>query len=296
MYDESIILAERGTDMRLKRLIIIGFGVCCLAGCAKSAETQEQQLALRSQGMQQALEGNYEEAVRSYDQALELAGMHAGALELDIAAYKASALYHGGELQKAIDTCTAILDLKESPEIYMTRGLLYREAENLTSAREDFAAAIEQTSKKDTLMLGRLAYYMEDYTNAKKYLEGAVDEGNSEAVYWEAELYWQMGNTDYAMTLYQSYLQGESPVHQEAYVKVASWQIDQEDYDGALSTLEAGISKGEGAALQELLGNEIAVYEQKGDFETARLKMESYLERYPEDEKAQREYIFLKTR
>ena len=51
-----------------------------------------------------------------------------------------------------------------------------------------------------------------------------------------------------------------------------------------------------GESLQELLGNEIAVYEWKGDFETAKLKMESYLERYPEDEKAQREYLFLQTR
>ena len=60
--------------------------------------------------------------------------------------------------------------------------------------------------------------------------------------------------------------------------------------------LEAGIAAGEGALLQELLGNEIAVYERMGDFETAKLKMESYLEHYPEDERAQREYVFLKTR
>ena len=72
--------------------------------------------------------------------------------------------------------------------------------------------------------------------------------------------------------------------------------MEQGDYDGALVTLESGIAQGEGESLKELLGNEIAVYEQKGDFETAKLKMESYLERYPDDEKAQREYIFLKTR
>ena len=105
-----------------------------------------------------------------------------------------------------------------------------------------------------------------------------------------------MGNTDYAVTLFQSYLEGESLVHQDAYARVASWQMEQGDYDGALVTLESGIAQGEGESLKELLGNEIAVYEQKGDFETAKLKMESYLERYPDDEKAQREYIFLKTR
>ena len=273
-----------------------GLLVLCLAGCGKSGETLEQQMALRSQGMQQALEGDYEGAVASYEEALELADLRAGALELDIAAYKASALYHAGEIQKAIDTFTAILDLKDSAEIRMARGLLYREAENMTAAKEDFSAAMELTGKKDKTMLGRLSYYMEDYEQAKTYLEDAVKEGDSEAVYWEAELYWQMGNIDYAIPLYQRYLEGEAPVHQEACAKVASWQMEQGAYSEALSMLEAGIAAGEGALLQELLGNEIAVYERMGDFETAKLKMESYLEHYPEDERAQREYVFLKTR
>lgn len=282
--------------MKRLRWIIWCLVLFCLAGCGKSGETKEKQLALRSQGMQQALEGDYEGALASYEEALQLAGQRAGALELDIAAYKASALYHAGEPQKAIDMFTAILDLKESAEIYMARGMLYRETENMTAASADFQKAIELTPKKDKLMLGRLSYYMEDYENAKTYLEDAAGEGNSEAVYWEAELYWQMGNTEYAVTMYRNYLDGKDPVHQEAYAKVAGWQIENRDYDSALSTLQAGITKGEGAVLQELLGYEIAVYEQKGDFETAKLKMESYLEQYPDDEKAQREYLFLKTR
>ena len=276
--------------------VLAGFCILCLSGCAKSREVQEQQLALRSQGMQQALEGDYEGAVASYEEALQLAELHAGPLELDIAAYKASALYYAGETGKAIETCSAILDLKESAQIYMTRGLMYRESGNVQAANADFAKAKELTPKKDTVMLGRLAYYMEDYAGAKSYLEGAANKGDQEALYWEAQLYWQMGNTDYAVTLFQSYLEGEAPTHQDAYARVAAWQMEQGDYDGALGTLESGIAKGEGESLKELLGSEIAVYEQKGDFETAKLKMESYLERYPEDEKAQREYVFLKTR
>lgn len=105
-----------------------------------------------------------------------------------------------------------------------------------------------------------------------------------------------MGNEDYAVSLYQSYLEGDSPEHQSAYARVAAYQVKQEDYDAALSTLEKGIALGDGGSLQELLGNEIAVYEQKGDFETAKLKMENYLEQYPGDEDAAREYVFLSTR
>ena len=282
--------------IQIQKWIMAGICILSLSGCGKSQEVEDQQLALREQGMQQALEGDYEAAIASYDEALQLADMRAGSLELDIAAYKASAEYHAGDIQKAIETCSAILDLKESAEIYLTRGLMYREAGNVQAANADFSAAAGLTSKKDLVMQGRLSYYMEDYANAKTYLENASKAGNSEAVYWEAELYWQMGNTDYAITLYQSYLEGESPEHQSAYARVASWQIKQKDYDGALATLQKGISKGEDGSLKELLGNEIAVYEQKGDFETAKLKMESYLEQYPEDEAAQREYVFLRTR
>jgi len=296
MYDESIVLGRREALNTIQKMILIGLCPLLLTGCGKSKEVTEQQMTLRSQGMEQALSGDYEGAVSSYDQALQLANMRVGELELDIAAYKASALYHQGKTQEAIDMCSAILDLKKSAELYLTRGLLYRALEDQAAANEDFAAAIELTSQKDLVMLGRLSYYMEDYSKAKEYLEAADDAGDQEAIYWQAELYWQMGNEDYAVTLYQSYLTQESPQHQSAYAKVASYQMKQKDYDAALSTLEAGIALGDGGSLQELLANEIAVYEQKGDFETARLKMESFLESYPNDEEAAREYIFLQSR
>ncbi len=280
---------------KIGKIALVGLCVLCLGGCGKSKEVEEEQLKLRTQGMEQARAGEYEEAVASYDKALALADMRVGALELDIAAYKASALYHAGELTEAIDACSAILDLKESAELYLTRGLLYREAENTQAANEDFKKAMALTSSKDYVMLGRLSYYMEDYAKAKEYLEKAPDTEDKEATYWLAELYWQMGNQEYAVTLYQSYLEGDA-VYMSAYSKVAGWQMGCGEYDEALATVEAGIAKGNAENLQNLLGYEIAIYEQKGDFATAKLKMESYIEQYPEDEDAAREYKFLKTR
>ena len=50
-------------------------------------------------------------------------------------------------------------------------------------------------------------------------------EGNPEGIYWQAELYREMGNTDYAITLYQSYLDGEEVTHQDAYERVAAYQL-----------------------------------------------------------------------
>lgn len=276
-------------------MILAGLCVVCLSGCGRSKAVTEEQLRLRSQGMEQALAGEYDAAVASYDEALALSDMRAGSLELDIAAYKASALYHQGKSQEAVDTCTAILDLKKSAEIYLTRGLLYREMGDTEAAKEDFSRALERTSSKDKLMLGRLSYYMEDYAKAKEYLEAVTAEGNNEGLYWQAELYHQMGNEDYAVTLYQNYLQGEV-AYVTAYARVVSWQIRQGEYDDALKTISAGLEKTDAVNRQQLLAYEIAIYEQKGDFETAKLKMESYLESYPDDEEAAREWIFLKTR
>ena len=204
---------------KIKRTMLAVTVLCMgfLIGCGTDKKTEEQQLALRTQGMEQAREGSYEDAIASYNEALELADMHAGSLELDIAAYKASAQYYAGNTEDAIATCSAILDLKESAEIYTTRGLLYREVGNAEAAKADFTKAMSLTSKKNKVMLGRLSYYMEDDTNAKTYLEAASKEGNPEGIYWQAELYREMGNPEYAITLYQSYLDGEEVTHQEAY-------------------------------------------------------------------------------
>lgn len=285
--------------MKTNRMTAAAAAVFCmilLAGCGNSKSVREQQMTLRTQGMEQAKEGDYEAAVASYDEALGLSDMYVGSLEMDIAAYKASAQYHAGNIEDAIATCSAVLDLKESAEIYTTRGLLYREDGNTEAAKADFTKAMSLTSQKDKIMLGRLSYYMEDYTNAKSYLEAAAKEGKTEAIYWQAQLYDQMGNPEYAITLYQNYLDSGDVQHQDAYEKVASWQLDNKDYDGAAQTLEAGIALGDNGCLQKLLASEIAVYEYKGDFATALQKMESYVETYPEDADAQREYIFLKTR
>ena len=146
----------------VKCLVVVGCAVM-LCGCGNSENRIEQQQSLRTQGIAQAQSGDYDSAVQSFDQALKLSDMQVGSLELDIAAYKAAAEYHQGNLDQAIDTCSAILDVKKSAEIYLTRGLLYRDAENQEAANADFTEALNRTSKKDLIMKGRLYYYMKDY-------------------------------------------------------------------------------------------------------------------------------------
>ena len=144
MHHESEILGEGGKPMRKHRITAVMAAMFCMilmAGCGNSKAVQEQQMTLRSQGMEQAKEGDYEAAVASYDEALGLSDMYVGNLEMDIAAYKASALYAEENTEDAIAVCSAVLDVKKSQEMYLTRGLLYRAAENREAANADFASA-----------------------------------------------------------------------------------------------------------------------------------------------------------
>lgn len=48
--------------------------------------------------------------------------------------------------------------------------------------------------------------------------------------------------------------------------------------------------------LQTLKMNEIIAYEHLNEYKKAAVLLENYLKTYPDDEEAQREYIFLKSR
>ena len=67
-------------------------------------------------------------------------------------------------------------------------------------------------------------------------------------------------------------------------------------YDSALENIAQGLKENSKEDEQGLLYNEIVAYEYKRDFATAKEKMKTYLEQYPEDEAALRENEFLSTR
>ena len=68
------------------------------------------------------------------------------------------------------------------------------------------------------------------------------------------------------------------------------------NYSQALGFYEQALSVENPPNEQQLRRNEMIACEQMLDFEKAREKMVSYLKEYPEDEEAQREYVFLQTR
>lgn len=298
-------------------------------------EKEDLQLAYRGKGIAYLGLENYEAAIEQLKLSLKQTNGSVHELELDTSYYLALSQYKEGDIESAITTYTNILAYDdEKAEAYYLRGVVYLAQGNTDLAYADFDASIAAYSKnykyyieiyknlnsegftdKGEEYLNRLldlggkdaeAYYYRGV--AYRYLgnsEEAVDEltkaeeaGDTEAFYELGKVYQQMGNGEDAITAYQTYLEQnpETDDAGEVYNAIGLCQIQTEDCEGAITSFEAGIALDQADSLQELLFNEIVAYETLLDFETAKELVESYLEQYPKDSTALREYEFLKTR
>ena len=72
--------------------------------------------------------------------------------------------------------------------------------------------------------------------------------------------------------------------------------MQMKDYQGALEAFQAAMNIEDNGMMQVLKLNEIIAYEMLEEYKKAAVLMEAYLKTYTDDEVAQREYTFLKTR
>ena len=280
--------------MRMSKSLLLILAIClCLSGCGNSEEVSEKQQALKQEGMELQSAGDYSGAIAKYEEALRLSNMVIGEEEIDLAYYKASAQYHSGDLAGAIDTYSAVIELKKDIDGYLGRGLLYVTAKDAEKAEADLNKALKETS--DPLIKGIIYNVVADTEKAKACFEEAKKEGNADASFYLAGIYEKAGDANYAMILLEEYI-ASGKASAEGYLSVARRYMDAESYGDALETIQAGIALGESGVLKSLMQEEIACYERLGNFETAREKAEGYLEKYPDDEVIKHEYEFLKSR
>ncbi|MBQ8857153.1 MAG: tetratricopeptide repeat protein [Lachnospiraceae bacterium] len=267
--------------------------VLCVPGCGQASDIHEKQQALKQEGMELQASGDYSGAIAKYEEALKLSDMKVGAEEIDLAYYKASAQYRSGDLTGAIDTYSAILAVKESESSYLGRGLLYVAANDAQNAEEDLNKVLKET---DNPLIKGIIYNVVDQTDkAKECFEEAKASGDSDAVFYLANIYEKAGDHNYAMILLEEYIAGGN-ASAEGYLTVARHYYNAGTYDQALAMVQAGIALGDSGVMKSLLEEEIACYEKLSDFATARTKAEDYLDKYPEDTAMQKEYEFLNSR
>ena len=242
-----------------------------------------------------------------------------------------TAYYRNGQVDKAIHVYQAITDLKPGEKTaWYLKGTMELEQGSTDAAKADFDKAVEAAPNdydiridifcscskygQDDLGksylenvldgdrkrisdfdLGRISYYLGDYEQARTSLEKAQENGGAEAASLLGQTYEALGDYNYAASVYNTYLQNKTP-DASLYNQLGLCKLKGGDYEAALAAFQAGLEVEGNTATQSLMFNELVAYEHLGQYDKAKLAMDQYLALYPDDEKAQREAVFLQTR
>ena len=301
------------------------------AGCGNSKNKEDQE-AYRQIGINNLAQGKYDDAVDAFQKALDQSLATIGAEELDICYYKAQAQYMAGDTKGALETYTALIDYdKKNADAYYLRGSLYLLEGEDKKALADYASAVEnddanydlyiqaysdltdagfsdeakqyledavQVSGKDAqdyAMRGKAYALLGEYDKAAEQLDKAVELKSDDAILYRAQVYEATGDSDKAQSLYEEYVKTNED-NPAALGSLGSMLLEAGKYEDALNYIQTALASEDVEDEQNLRRNEILAYEYKGDFASAKEKMASYVEDYPEDETAAREYQFLQTR
>ncbi|MCI5878508.1 MAG: tetratricopeptide repeat protein [Lachnospiraceae bacterium] len=301
------------------------------AGCGNSKNKEDQE-AYRQIGINNLEQGKYDDAVDAFQKALDQSLATIGAEELDICYYKAQAQYMAGDTKGALETYTALIDYdKKNADAYYLRGSLYLLEGEDKKALADYASAVEnddanydlyiqaysdltdagfsdeakqyledavQVSGKDAqdyAMRGKAYALLGEYDKAAEQLDKAVELKSDDAILYRAQVYEAAGDSDKAQSLYEEYVKTNED-NPAALGSLGSMLLEAGKYEDALNYIQTALASEDVEDEQNLRRNEILAYEYKGDFSSAKEKMASYVEDYPEDETAAREYQFLQTR
>lgn len=138
------------------------------------------------------------------------------------------------------------------------------------------------------------------YQDAVGSFEEVIKSGKNlgEAYHGQGIAYWELKQYDKAKEALKKALENEAEETVVMYQILGDCSMILGSYEDALAYYWKGMGC-EGLTenqLQEMLYNEIIAYEQLRDWDSAKLKMAAYAEKYPDDEEAKKEAEFLETR
>lgn len=292
---------------------------------------EDPQMIARGRGIASIGMTDYEGAVTYFEEALSYSNVWVDELDYDINFYLADVYKKNGDYKNSIDTYSAILALdKKNVTAYYQRGCGYLLNDMHDKAITDFNTALEldkenydlrieiagqlseagydsegkqylsdflqaREDKLSEFDIGRIYYYLQDYENAKVYFEKARDDDNQDIILFLGKTYEKLGDFNYAVSTYQNYLSK----HQEAaeiYNQLGLCKLQSGDYEGACVAFSSAQAIENNGMERILEYNEIVATEYSGNFKQASVLMEAYCKKYPDDEAAKRENMFLKTR
>lgn len=301
--------------------------------CFNAAESggNDLQLVYRGKGMAYLGLGKYDDALTSFQQALDESNGLIKKIDYDINFYMAVAEYKSGKLQEAYNTYSNIIQVdKNNSDAYYLRGKVSLDMGSIDSAKADYDKAIElnkddpmlyinihddlmgygmegdakayiskgvaTVAKPSAYELGLFNYYLGDYTQARNYFEEAPEtKKTEEGIICLGKTYEALDDAAYAMALYEEFTNNNKTAA-IVYNELGLLKAANKDYEGALASFDAGLSCEGSKCKQTLMFNKIVANEFLGKFSEANKLIEEYINLYPDDKIAIREHIFLSSR
>lgn len=298
---------------------------------AATLYNEDKQLILRGEGLAYMGIGDYAQAEASLLASIACSPGQVTELEYDTNFYLAAAYMKQEKYADAEQIYSAIIALRrDDVDAYYLRACTFLHQNNYEAALTDFEKAFSLDSKNIALVTdayvemqaagfeeegraylesfmqareesltdrdrGTICYYLEDYENARIYLDGLLNGSDAEISLLLGQTYEKLGDMNYATVVYQTYLGANEP-DAAIYNSLGICLMGQAKYAEALEIFEAGIAMGDTDYLQNLRFNQIVAYEHLGNFAQAKTLIQEYMQIYPEDAGARREYDFLMTR
>ena len=253
------------------------------------------------------------------------------AQEIDILFYLAEAQARSGDSVGAVLTYTSIIEQTGDADAYMLRGIAYQQVGDNTNAENDLYKALEMNQKNYKVYLslyrvlfdqgkerdaekilkeaaklpaddggdytnqGLIYMYMGDYETADTNFETAIADGYTAAYFGKAQNFMKQENYAEAISSFDLYF-ADHPDDALAYNEYGVCLEKAGRYEDAAAAFSAGIALNDRTVDAQLRFNEVNALEKMGQWQTAYEKMQAYVEKYPEDEAAARELIFLESR
>ena len=294
-------------------------------------EGTNHKLVYRAEGLAYLGKGDYTEAISSFGKALTQSNGIVEDTDIDISYYMAVAFYKAGQVDESIKTLESIIALKPDYDTpYYLRGKIRLIGGDKDGAMSDYNKAIElapnnfdhyiriyedlrdcgydndsneyiekamsSSGKMNAYRKGMLEYYLGSYTDARNDLEDArKSEKGDNLLLYLGKTYEALGDAGYAQNIYEEAI-AANPHNGKIANQLALLKMNQKDYQGALEVINQALEQGDCDGKQNLMYNRVAACEYMYDFKGAASYIEEYLNNYPNDVSAQKEYVFLRNR
>lgn len=243
--------------------------------------------------------GDYQAAVQSYGQIIDLKD-DAGTRMLRGMAYMQLQDYASAEK----DLYAAIKQSRKSYAVYRT---LYSALEAQSKDDEakqvlNDALQLSGSSGEDYYNRGMIYVDLQDYTNAADMLNKSYDKGYKAALLGLGDLSYTQQDYDTALTYYGKYFDEvdissvDASLAAKAYNQYAAVLLAKGEYEKAAQACESGLTYNDRESDAALSFNLIVSYEHLEQWEDAYNTAKTYVSKYPEDTKGQKEYQFLESR